>query len=1305
MTNAYFHHVLSKDSSTEDKILARCVVGYEFKDKTNEQELTCRGGRWGVSEEKGSECYPTCKDPCDPPLVCVGRDTCGCSQQFGGSSCDSVMGGICEGALPDVSNGKIQRTNDVIKVICDAGYKMRNNKTKNLITCEHGFWRVSGLPHSRSVVECQAQCEPQCLPEQECTAPGICKCRLGFKGINCQEIDPVGGYCPEALPFVDNAIVSLNRTVECLRGFTFTAGETTSQLFCARGQWILPWERKGCLPRCAIECQNGGTCVAPNMCECPDGYEGHHCQIAICRARLEVQNAILCNKDAGLTVTCTSGYRLTTGAMSVEMSCKNESLASADHGEIPECVPVCWHECENEGKCVAPNVCKCQEGYWGKHCEKRKCIHPTEISIAIFTNRLSQATIACPRGYKLPTGETSFGGITCRQRDGVWVIPRKYQLAPHIAPHPSSAKAPRYHSVGCVFSCDPGCENNGTCVGENVCVCPEGFRGKTCEVGKCDAALPHVKNAVFYQESLNEGRAECLPGYKFPNNKRTAAFQCQGGVQWSFSDLAMTPTSCDPICQEECRNGGSCVAPEQCLCLRGFSGRSCEVNERGECPDLPRIPYASVTRDHEKGSAMCYRGYIVDLDMDSTSFDITCTNKEWKKNQHYPLCHPCLPSCHRGKGCQNGGTCVGASACECRPGFTGKECENLLQEACEERPVWPNARLRESTEPQGILTAQCHEGYTLSSGVKEVPLVCHQGTWKSVAPTHPKDLTEGCQFECNVDCYNGGSCDGPNTCVCPELFQGDTCRELVLGTCSAFVEIEGVEVSWNDTTVTFWCNDDLELTKNTNEVTVWCEEGTWALPFGWTWKLACSSSGHSPCPPPAPPSFAVIEEDASGTYVVCSKGFLINNDTSIVDLKCQGGEWQADIGARTVPVRSVVCAPASCDGNCTGSCLHGGFLHKGKCSCPAGYSGDLCEMKDCERRSLDARGPVRTRFNKNLEGVAYCLPGNRYPSGKTSVGFVCLDGVWRFLEDYIGHSFVECLPECQDPCRNTGTCVAPDTCRCHHGFSGSACGTCKDDNPVITTTGHLCVFPFEFQGRLRYECVRDSEDDLPWCATKTTSEHKISSTGICLLDFGYKKVTVTESGQVCVFPFRHEGRLHYTCAKQNLRTFCATSTDARKNILTQDFCLSVKNEHSPADSLFAPFDKDGFRKIIKTLDGSNCKLPFIHGSKTYHTCVYEEGKHPYCASEVDGEGKLLKSKDCTPHLSATITLQGKACIFPFKYQDKLYYGCTAEDSFNLWCATSVAPDRKALDFGDCTENWAYEYELPKPWDFDEKKCE
>lgn len=32
--------------------------------------------------------------------------------------------------------------------------------------------------------------------------------------------------------------------------------------------------------------------------------------------------------------------------------------------------------------------------------------------------------------------------------------------------------------------CDPGCENNGTCMSPEVCICPDGFSGKRCERGK-----------------------------------------------------------------------------------------------------------------------------------------------------------------------------------------------------------------------------------------------------------------------------------------------------------------------------------------------------------------------------------------------------------------------------------------------------------------------------------------------------------------------------------------------------------------------------------------------------------------------------------------------------------------------------------------------------------------------------------------------------------------------------------------------------------------------------------------------------
>lgn len=32
------------------------------------------------------------------------------------------------------------------------------------------------------------------------------------------------------------------------------------------------------LALCASICENGGTCTAPNTCECVDGYSGNHCQ-------------------------------------------------------------------------------------------------------------------------------------------------------------------------------------------------------------------------------------------------------------------------------------------------------------------------------------------------------------------------------------------------------------------------------------------------------------------------------------------------------------------------------------------------------------------------------------------------------------------------------------------------------------------------------------------------------------------------------------------------------------------------------------------------------------------------------------------------------------------------------------------------------------------------------------------------------------------------------------------------------------------------------------------------------------------
>ena len=84
-----------------------------------------------------------------------------------------------------------------------------------------------------------------------------------------------------------------------------------------------------CLAVCDPECQNGGTCSAPDVCDCATGYVGDSCQTG------EFQ----CFHSAIL------------------LSIKIFFLA------------VCDPECQNGGTCSAPDVCDCATGYVGDSCQ------------------------------------------------------------------------------------------------------------------------------------------------------------------------------------------------------------------------------------------------------------------------------------------------------------------------------------------------------------------------------------------------------------------------------------------------------------------------------------------------------------------------------------------------------------------------------------------------------------------------------------------------------------------------------------------------------------------------------------------------------------------------------------------------------------------------------------------------------------------------------------------------------------------------------------------------------------------------
>ncbi|XP_041350202.1 wnt inhibitory factor 1-like isoform X2 [Gigantopelta aegis] len=93
---------------------------------------------------------------------------------------------------------------------------------------------------------------------------------------------------------------------------------------------------------CNPSCQNNGTCVSPEVCACPPGYLGKHCEKEVCGR--PCQNGGRCLPEG--YCHCLQGFY-------------------GDACEYNYCVPLC----KNNGVCVGPNRCNCISGYTGSLCE------------------------------------------------------------------------------------------------------------------------------------------------------------------------------------------------------------------------------------------------------------------------------------------------------------------------------------------------------------------------------------------------------------------------------------------------------------------------------------------------------------------------------------------------------------------------------------------------------------------------------------------------------------------------------------------------------------------------------------------------------------------------------------------------------------------------------------------------------------------------------------------------------------------------------------------------------------------------
>ncbi|KAK2713220.1 hypothetical protein QYM36_009177, partial [Artemia franciscana] len=107
-------------------------------------------------------------------------------------------------------------------------------------------------------------------------------------------------------------------------------------------------------------------------------------------------------------------------------------------------------------------------------------------------------------------------------------------------------KCPNKKMTTAMPICSKECQNGGKCVGQNLCACAPGYKGKYCEKSICKLSC------------LNRG--QCVA----PNVCR-----CRNG--WTGLTCGV------PICRTACSNGGICISPGTCACPTGTTGRHCET--------------------------------------------------------------------------------------------------------------------------------------------------------------------------------------------------------------------------------------------------------------------------------------------------------------------------------------------------------------------------------------------------------------------------------------------------------------------------------------------------------------------------------------------------------------------------------------------------------------------------------------------------------------------------------------------------------------------------------------------------------
>ena len=224
------------------------------------------------------------------------------------------------------------------------------------------------------------------------------------------------------------------------------------------------------------DCSGNGECVAPDVCQCYDGYFASDCGTPdSCPELSDCSGNGVCVSDSGAkSCRCYSGY---SGQNCSQAVCKGRN------------------DCSGHGRCVEIDLCECNYGYSNANCSAYSCEKHQFCSGQLLW---------CDRS-------NSHGNDVCFSFSGHGSCPSFDRCLCDVQWNGPACDIPDCSGVN---NCTDA--SHGTCIGPDTCLCEAQYDGDSCaQVALPNANAPSFGVSTFHIALVTTSRVASTVG-KFP---------------------------------------------------------------------------------------------------------------------------------------------------------------------------------------------------------------------------------------------------------------------------------------------------------------------------------------------------------------------------------------------------------------------------------------------------------------------------------------------------------------------------------------------------------------------------------------------------------------------------------------------------------------------------------------------------------------------------------------------------------------------------------------------------------------------